>query len=204
MATNIGLSYANSGDIAVFPVSNRGPGYNVESRLMTELNITNIVNKLVDMDGFVITDDAQLEKSTINNGSNVSFEFNINGYYFKIKDLYNFLRQKVADDGNEAPSYVTAYIACEETNGFKELKTIETSDTGLDVDSEFRGVGFHFDNNGYEENAFAESISYPHLNLFTARWSGPQGARVLKCEVCRDSLVRLGGRSVILDDGELM
>ena len=67
------MAYINSSNIEVFPSARRG-GTNPESRLFAESSVVSIVNKLIDTDGFVIS----------TNLSEDPFEFNIQGYYFKV------------------------------------------------------------------------------------------------------------------------
>lgn len=70
-------NYIVSDSISVFPSARRGTTKS-ESRLVTESALVSIVNKLIDRDGFVITDDIPTGDVQHN------FEFNIYGYYFKV------------------------------------------------------------------------------------------------------------------------
>ena len=68
-------NYIASGNISVFPATKRGEAYIKKSRLMSEENLVGIINRLVDKEAFCITKEY---------GSNLPFEFNIFGYYFKV------------------------------------------------------------------------------------------------------------------------
>ena len=68
------MSYVISENISVYPSARRG-ATSLESRLVTESALVNIINKLIDSDGFVITKTFDPDKV---------FEFNIHGYYFKL------------------------------------------------------------------------------------------------------------------------
>jgi len=68
-------NYVNSDNIYVYPTARRG-AYYPESRLLLESGLVGLVNKLIDREGFVISD------QSLN-----PFEFNIFGYYFKISNL---------------------------------------------------------------------------------------------------------------------
>lgn len=73
----MGAYYANSTNIVVFPTTKRELN-DRKSRLLTEQNLVDIVNRLLDVRSFVIT------KNFVYNGS---FEFNIHGYFFKIANI---------------------------------------------------------------------------------------------------------------------
>lgn len=67
-----------SQDIQVFPSTKRGT-YQRSSRLISEENLTNIVNKLIDKDSFVIR--PQPYNSL---GTDDALQFNIHGYFFVV------------------------------------------------------------------------------------------------------------------------
>ena len=72
------MSNFNSGDILVFPSSER-VNYR-ESRLFTEQNTVSIVNRMLDVNSFVIS---PLEDEITDLDTEI--ELNIGGYYFKFK-----------------------------------------------------------------------------------------------------------------------
>lgn len=84
MAVNLNITSKN---IAVFPAVNRDieQSNDIYSRHTSEQFLTGIVNKLIDRDGFVIT-----EKEDFKSG--LHFAFNIHGYYFEIDDLDKIIK----------------------------------------------------------------------------------------------------------------
>lgn len=80
-------TYLESNNISVFPSARRGQNAKyIESRLTTETAIANIVNKLLDVEGFIVTD-----KNDWTEGSSHDVVFNLYGYLFSIKNLNTFL-----------------------------------------------------------------------------------------------------------------
>ena len=80
------LRYLKHSDtqVQVYPSANRLMELDLKARLTDEFNITNLVNRLLDTDGYVIT------KNVYENGLNKGivdkneFEFCIKGYYFRV------------------------------------------------------------------------------------------------------------------------
>lgn len=69
------MAYLQSNKISIFPTPYRGANYQPQARLVTEFNLINIVNRLVDKDSFVISYDPK--------DPNRSITFNIHGYWIK-------------------------------------------------------------------------------------------------------------------------
>lgn len=112
-------SYIVSNSVSVFPSARRGVSKS-ESRLVTESAIASIVNKLIDSDGFIITDDIPV--------GNVehSFEFNIHGYYFKVASV-----GQIYSLFPDAPNNTTIYGVIELdrlNNGIYELSGQDEND----------------------------------------------------------------------------
>ena len=114
--------FLSQGDIRVFP-STRRTFESAMSRQVTEANLVDMINKLIDNDGFVVTQlEGELQDST-------EFSFNIHGYYFTTtlgavtagfsEDIYASI---IIDTDNVPPE-------------FYELD-------GLDVDNVYEGVEF--------------------------------------------------------------
>ena len=130
------LSYLSSSLISVFPSTKRSITQ-PSSRQMTEENIASIINKLIDMDGFVITD--------YNTSTNVNnpFEFNIYGYHFvvtKAKDIQDLFSSATS---------IYASITISQTGNFYELDGQDDITDGeykgvVLSDSEPSGTGVHF------------------------------------------------------------
>lgn len=75
------MSNINSNNIKVFPAVQRTNSPS-ESRQLSEKNLVGLVNKLLDVDSFIISyDAAPAPKDTM--------KFNIAGYYFEISDFAN-------------------------------------------------------------------------------------------------------------------
>lgn len=68
------MTNLNSSQIRVFPTTTRTTT-DPQARLMTEYNLTSLINKLVDKEAFVITTNLQ----------DVLFSFNIQGYIFSVQ-----------------------------------------------------------------------------------------------------------------------
>lgn len=77
----MGAYYADSTNIVVFPTTKRELN-DRKSRLLTEQNLVDIVNRLLDVRSFVITKNFVYTES---------FEFNIYGYFFKIANIGTLL-----------------------------------------------------------------------------------------------------------------
>ena len=127
------MSYLASNKIQVFPSTKRG-SYHPSARLMSEASLVNIVNKLIDTDGFVVTPDEDVittnSSGTITGQvTNKVFEFNIKGYYFKINTL-NDLISSFSSDSN---IYATVHLNT--TDDYVELAE-------QDDNSEYQGLNF--------------------------------------------------------------
>ena len=120
MAANI-----SSRNIKVFPSAKRGANATyAEARLSTEASLINIINQLVDVDSFVITDTYE---------GNKSLEFNIHGYYFKILSPQLNLIPLVPDAQD-----IFASITLIPVGGLMELNGVDDDDS---QNSLYRGLG---------------------------------------------------------------
>lgn len=115
------MAYLASGDVTVFPSTVRGNTQR-SARLISEENLVNIVNKLVDKDAFVISQDAGLEY----------LEFIVNGYYFKVN--YSNLIQLFPSSNDIYASIITGITG---DNADKYTVLI-----GQDSQSNYEGVAF--------------------------------------------------------------
>ncbi len=89
------MVYLQTSDISLFPATNKPT--DPSSRLTTSYNLTNIVNRLLNVDGFVVSSDLELEES----GYDKNFiEFNLNGYLIRIQDLKKLIEAWTAEYGN--------------------------------------------------------------------------------------------------------
>lgn len=79
--------HLNSEAVGVFPTTGR-PQKDPLGRLTTEYNLTSLINTLLDVDGFVITNNID----GFDNNSEGAFQFNIKGYIFTIHNIGGFLK----------------------------------------------------------------------------------------------------------------
>lgn len=84
------MGYIHSDNIKVFPTTQRS-NKDASARMMTEFNLTSIINRLVDKKCFVISGD-QLDDDGYFAIDNGRFEFNIFGYYFSILNITELLK----------------------------------------------------------------------------------------------------------------
>ena len=186
--------YIKSDKISVFPCANRAGSYNVPSRMMSEYNITNIVNQLVDAKEFVITSAVSPTQKTL--------EFNIRGYYFNIEDYNDILSIFTKEDLSGGKIYAVITVTNRSSDGinFVELKNnsseIDTSlDGGKTTDSKFYGIRFQTapDNS---ETATTRAYSLLILQKVNGVWEIPTNSTIRY-------MTNSGFRSVVIDDGEL-
>ena len=106
--------YLSSDKIKVFPSARRNESTDTFSRLMSESTIVSIVNRLIETEGFVITN------AYTNNGQ---LEFNIHGYYFNITDSTEII---AAYSGvTNVVLYASIIISSFAPLTFKELKNCD-------------------------------------------------------------------------------
>lgn len=167
-----------SNQIRVFPCANRGASYNLDSRLTTEYNLTNIINQLTDTKKFVITNFVDSDNKVL--------EFNINGYYFSVSDYTNIVNN-IYLEGTPAEIddciYAEIFIDENSTNiVFNELSVNTTEDEEAGV---FNGVTF--------DNTYNEEQNSLKLLVYTSDgWKIPL-----------ESKIRYNKHSISIDNGEL-
>ena len=106
------MGYLADNKITVFPAASHGANH-PDARLTTEFNISNIINQLIDKNGFVIS------------LTNTDIEFNIRGYYFKaaISDIIS---------AAGSPSSGSIYAQININASYNELEG--------DADNQFKGL----------------------------------------------------------------
>lgn len=114
--------YVNSADIRVFPATRRDEEYQRQSRLFTEKNVVDIINRLVDKENYVVSVAAEANKP---------FEFVLHGYYFRVDAIEDILNIFV-DSGY---TNIYAWIELDTGTEFDEL-------AGQDDEGKYLGVGF--------------------------------------------------------------
>lgn len=186
------MAYINSNSIDVFPCANRGGNHNLQSRLTSEYNLTNIINQLIDQDSFVIT-------TSLTSGGPLSF--NIHGYYFNVLNYNDIINLGISGDDIYASIRIKANTS---TGGviFHELSvggTEENEGSGLDDNDPTNGLfrGIIFTSPSDIPDAGGDQIYSLHiLHRDSGVWSIPQESTV---KFITDS----SKRSIRIDDGEL-
>lgn len=126
------MSYLSSDNVSVFP-STRRSSFQVSARQMSELRIANLINQLIDMEGFIIT---RPEEFQIDN--NKKFEFNIHGYYFKVNDV-----TKLFSQFSDQKDIYASIKLLEVGNDYVELVGQDDAHTELpDENNTYYGVNF--------------------------------------------------------------
>ena len=140
-------NYLATEDIYVFP-SARRMNKQVSARLISEASLANIVNKLIETDGFVITPepepiegDADSQKYALMGfiPSN-PFEFNVYGYYFNAvtaQKILNLFSGQSVDT-----IYANIYLDSTSVPNYVELKSSDSQINELDDGIYFKGLTF--------------------------------------------------------------
>lgn len=117
------MAYLESANVEVFPIAKeRNPNFG--SRLFTEHNVSNLIRQLMNpnSNGFIISS-SQDEKG------NWTIEFNLLGYYFKIKGINTELINSINGSFTSVTG-VYAYVIIDETNN--EIKGQDEEGTNAD------------------------------------------------------------------------
>lgn len=126
------MSYLSSDNVSVFP-STRRSSFQVSARQMSELRIANLINQLIDMEGFIITSPQEFQKD-----NNKQFEFNIHGYYFKVNDV-----TKLFSQFSDQKDIYASIRLLEVGNDYVELVGQDDAHTELpDENNTYYGVNF--------------------------------------------------------------
>lgn len=133
------MGFLPSNSISVFP-SARRMNKQVSARLISEASLANIVNKLIETDGFVITPEP--EDSETGFIAQDPFEFNIHGYYFRADHANDITA--LADTGS-TKIYANIFLDTTTDINYTELKAADSSINELDESSYFKGVEFSND-----------------------------------------------------------
>ena len=118
-------AYLDSNKIKVFPCGGRNINYDPLARLTTEQNLVSIINRLVDMDSFIVTTHASNQEM---DDSIEEYIFNINGYLFTVpngvgaKTIIETTLNAFTNNGNTkltegTPYYLLAHIRKETYQG---------------------------------------------------------------------------------------
>ena len=140
------MTFIDKNNIHIFPVTNKPS--EKQSRLTTEYNITNIVNRLLDTKSFVITSGAVTAESAL--------EFNIQGYYVKV--------DKISDLIPVANSDCYAFIKIKEASDTAGEQTFIELDGGENDANEYTGVSFSWVNTKPETGADEYALHILHYD----------------------------------------
>lgn len=204
-----------SNNIGVFPTTGR-PKKDPWGRLTTEYNLTSLINTLLNVDGFVITDPGGYTSIDGNNyivsndaGSNSitkgRFQFNIKGYIFTIFGV----EALIAQFSNEDAVYANLKIRIEEGSSITQtalnndnklvyrMQSIDGNDVKVDdgindAYYDYQGVTFTNTNMGNEY------ISLKILEKRDNGWYIPDESKI-KFKTNKSG----SQRSITIDDGEL-
>lgn len=163
-----------SSKISIFPTPNRGT--DPQARLITEFNLVNIVNRLVDKDSFVISYDntpAAPENNII---------FNIYGYWIKA----NLKGNSLLTSASNSLLYARIQVKKLSDSAFTELQ-------GEDINGTYSGVEFLTGNPGTDSDGWH---SLKILEKVDGKWQIPEDSWV-------KFTTSATTRSVTIDDGDL-
>lgn len=187
--------YLNSEAVGVFPTTGR-PQKDPLGRLTTEYNLTSLINTLLDVDGFVITNNINGFDST----SQIDFQFNIKGYIFTIHKIGEFLNS-LNNSTDTSISNATNLFASIKIKIDAGISSTSTGDENLNRIQSIIGID---DNEGNYTglNIFSTKptdISFYSLHILEKRenkWYIPEESKIkLKTSKSGDN------RSVSIDDG---
>lgn len=195
------MYYLNSEAVGVFPTTGR-PQKDPLGRLTTEYNLTSLINTLLDVDGFVITNNISGFDDT---NSDIDFQFNIKGYIFTIHKLKNFLSS--SDISNFNNIYASIKIKLDagssaNSTGDKNLQRIQSIDgedilkVGEENFGKYTGLGFSEGIPG-KEYCFLHILKWDSTS---EKWYIPEDSKIkLKTSTSGNDKYR----SVSIDDGEI-
>lgn len=175
--------YLESDNIQIFPTSNRNSAYQAQARLMTETNIINIVNRLVNKDSFII------------NHKGKSIDFNIHGYWIHVPDINQVIISIQKEFPNATSIYAKIKIKTITADTSPEFKIIDGIDEeAADGGQIYTGVEFVTTTSSSDNTG---TPYYLHLlEKINSSWQIPEDSKV---KFTTDAETR----SVTIDDGDL-
>ena len=176
------MSYLVSNEINLYPTALRGGTdisgqvFDPESRLGTEFNLTNPVNRITIDGSFVISYSGNI------------LEFSVHGYYFRVKSVSSLISGFTSD--TKIFANIRIKELAQDNYKLKSLVCYEDgSSTNLDVDnggtSEFKGVSFTNTAQGDNINTFSLEV----LRKVNGSWVVPE-----------TSLLKIDTKSIMVDD----
>ena len=201
------MAYLNSKNISVFPTTDR-PEYDPLGRLTTEYNLTSLLNTLLGVDGFVITDPGNAENASNGNErlenaiptGKVKFQFNIKGYIFTIHDLSSLIGPQCPFENKDT---IYAYIDIK-----SDYNNTNTSDNpnktlfqrlsgGNDTSEGYKNVTFS-DSDPSSDSSLSNYYSLKILEKHNGNWYIPKESKIKFLTTTTGNR-----RDISIDDGEL-
>ena len=196
------MSYIASNSIHVFPTSKRSDSAgDTYSRYFTEYAITNIINRLVNEDSFVITQSNS--NASFNISALANLEFNIGGYYFNINDQALDGLPDLAGISSSNPYLVATAAIDTDAYGCRSLISVSSDGTPTnamdsldDESSNFQGINFTSSATYVRSSETNGNITTYKLTLLHLESNG-------NYTIPLDSKVRFRTPTLTIDDGEL-
>lgn len=201
------VNKVESKNILVFPSTLRSK--DPSASYTTEYNLTSLLNRLLDRRGFVITNDASIDNTSLSN-----FEFNIIGYLFNLTniDLTNIIGYDDPDNIYLNASINIKYDSYSGLDKFKNWSQLSGIDTLDQETPQYTGLTLEWsdvecnDDNPHTIQVTADAGTNYKLTLLERTINGvntyafniPQKSKV-KFETSTNG----SNRSVTIDDGEL-
>ena len=196
--------YLNSKAVGVFPTTGR-PQKDPLGRLTTEYNLTSLINTLLDVDGFVITNNID----GFDNTSQIDFQFNIKGYIFtihKIGDLLESLNKSTDTSLSNAKKLFASIeikldsgssAADKEDENLNRIQSIVGADVVEGKDKgNYTGLNISPDDPTLTDPNNTSLYSLHILEKRESKWYIPEESKIkLKTSKSGDN------RSVSIDDG---
>ena len=142
--------FINSSNIKVFPCGGRNKIFDPLARLTTEYNLVSLINRLVDMDSFIVTThakDTDIKKIP----DSEFYQINVGGYLFTITSINNipqFLKNE--DPGDSIYLNATIRVDSYADSDYQQLGSLQPI-SEVDPDSKYEYIGsspledtFHF------------------------------------------------------------
>lgn len=160
----------NSNYINVFPSAARNWGRTDPfSRLMSESSLVSIINKLVDTQSFVITN--------VYDGGK-PFEFNVFGYYFKVRRASDITDSSTFSSSNEIYAVIQISSVSGASLTFEELNGVDVASNPSDPvnTSVYMGVSFVDDVTGVDSDPSKHYLLI--LQKSSGNWIIPEESKV--------------------------
>ena len=202
------MAYLNSTNISVFPTTDR-PEYDPLGRLTTEYNLTSLLNTLLEVVGFVITDPGNAENTSNGNErlenaiyspntttGKVKFQFNIKGYIFTIHDLSSLIGPQCPFENKDTIyAYIDIKSDYNNTNANPNTTLFQRLSGGNETSEGYKNVTFS-DSDPSLSNYYSLKILEKHSD--DGNWYIPKESKIKFLTTTTGNR-----RDISIDDGEL-